>query len=150
LPVEGGYRIKGSWDYSSGCDVGTHFPGMTLLNSADSAVPAGVGWVLFDRDALEVIDNWNVIGMQGTGSRRVVAQEVFVPEHRVMPRADAQGRMVSEFPGQALHANPLYHGRKVPVLISEAAAAAVGAARGALDVYDACRTPALPAWTSEC
>jgi len=65
-----------------------------------------------------------------------VVEEVFVPEHRVMPWADAQGRMVAEFPGLAVHANPLYHGRKVPVLISEVTAVAVGAARGALDVYD--------------
>jgi 3-hydroxy-9,10-secoandrosta-1,3,5(10)-triene-9,17-dione monooxygenase len=136
LPAEGGYRVKGTWDYSSGCDVGTHFLGMTLLNSADSPVPAGLGWVLFDRDQFKVIDNWNVIGMQGTGSRRVVVEEVFVPEHRVMLWADGQGRMVSEFPGLAVHANPLYHGRKVPVLISEVTSVAVGAARGALDVYD--------------
>jgi 3-hydroxy-9,10-secoandrosta-1,3,5(10)-triene-9,17-dione monooxygenase len=70
LPVEGGYRIQGTWDYSSGCDVGTHFLGMTLLNSADSPVPTGLGWVLFDRDQCRVVDNWNVIGMQGTGSSR--------------------------------------------------------------------------------
>ncbi|HTA42615.1 MAG TPA: hypothetical protein VK789_09220 [Bryobacteraceae bacterium] len=133
---EGGYRVKGTWDYSSGCDVGTHFLGMALLNRADSPVPTGLGWVLFDRDQFDVINNWNVMGMQGTGSRRVVVEEVFVPEHRVMPWADAQGRMVAEFPGLAVHANPLYHGRKVPVLISEVTAVAVGAARGALDVYD--------------
>jgi 3-hydroxy-9,10-secoandrosta-1,3,5(10)-triene-9,17-dione monooxygenase len=135
-PAEGGYRVKGTWDYSSGCDVGTHFLGMALLNSADSPVPTGLGWVLFDRHQFNVIDNWNVIGMQGTGSRRVVVEEVWIPKHRVMPWTDAQGGMVSEFPGLAVHPNPPYHGRKVPVLILEAAAVAVGAARGALDIYD--------------
>lgn len=127
--VEGGYRVKGTWDYSSGCDVGTHFLGMAILGG-------GLAWVLFDRDQFSIIDNWNVIGMQGTGSRRVVVDELFVPEHRVMPWTDAQGTLVSEFPGLAFHANPLYHGKKVPVLISEVTAVAVGAARGALDVYD--------------
>jgi 3-hydroxy-9,10-secoandrosta-1,3,5(10)-triene-9,17-dione monooxygenase len=136
LPAEGGYQVKGTWDYSSGCDIGTHFLGMTLLNSADSPVPTGIAWVLFDRDQFKVIDNWNVIGMQGTGSRRLVVEEVFVPEHRVMLWADAQGAMVTLFPGLAVHANPLYHGRKTPVLISEVTAVAVGAARGALDIYD--------------
>ncbi|MBV9503702.1 MAG: oxidoreductase [Acidobacteriia bacterium] len=135
-PVEGGYRVKGAWDYSSGCDVGTHFLGMTLLNREDSPVPAGLAWVLLDRHQFNIVDNWNVIGMQGTGSRRVVVEEVFVPEHRLMRWADAQGKMASAFPGLALHANPLYHGSKVPVLISEIASVAVGAARGALDVYD--------------
>lgn len=135
-PVEGGYQVKGTWDYSSGCDIGTHYLGMAVLHSADSSVPPSLGWVLFDRDQFKVVDNWNVIGMQGTGSRRVVVEEVFVPEHRVMLWTDAQGRMVTEFPGLTVHANPLYHGRKVPVLISEVTAVAVGAARGALDIYD--------------
>ena len=25
VPVDGGYRIKGAWDYSSGCELATHF-----------------------------------------------------------------------------------------------------------------------------
>jgi 3-hydroxy-9,10-secoandrosta-1,3,5(10)-triene-9,17-dione monooxygenase len=136
MPVEGGYRVKGTWDYSSGCDVGTHFLGMALLNSADSPVPAGLGWVLFDRNQFTVVDNWNVFAMQGTGSRRVVVEEVFVPHHRIMPWTNAKGKPVTDFPGLAVHANPIYHGSKVPVLISEVTAVSVGAARGALDVYD--------------
>ena len=136
VAVEGGYRVKGTWDYSSGCDVGTHFLGMALLTRPDSPGPSGLGWVLFDRDQFQIVDNWNVIGMQGTGSRRVVVEEVFVPGYRVMPWTDAQGRMVAEFPGLKVHSNPLYHGKKVPVLISEVTAVAIGAARGALDVYD--------------
>lgn len=136
VAVEGGYRVKGTWDYSSGCDAGTHFLGMALLHKTDSSVPIGLGWVLFNRDQFTITDNWNVIGMQGTGSRRVVVEEVFVPDYRVMAWTDAEGRIVSDFPGLAAHANPLYHGRKVPVLISEVTAVAVGAARGALDVYD--------------
>src|SRR5579863_9073449 len=27
VPADGGYRVRGTWDYSSGCDVGTHFSG---------------------------------------------------------------------------------------------------------------------------
>src|SRR5262249_11920575 len=31
IPVEGGYRIKGAWDYSSGCDLATHFFGGVMI-----------------------------------------------------------------------------------------------------------------------
>jgi 3-hydroxy-9,10-secoandrosta-1,3,5(10)-triene-9,17-dione monooxygenase len=27
VPVDGGYRIDGWWDYGSGCDTATHFIG---------------------------------------------------------------------------------------------------------------------------
>src|ERR1035438_4669863 len=75
---------------------------------SDSPVPTGLGWVLFDLDQDQVIDNLNVPGVQGAGARRVVVEEVFVPEHRVMLWGDALGTMVTEFPGLAVHANPLY------------------------------------------
>ena len=39
-------------------------------------------------------------------------------------------------PGHALHPNPMYHGWLAPLLISEVAAVSVGAARGALDIYE--------------
>jgi 3-hydroxy-9,10-secoandrosta-1,3,5(10)-triene-9,17-dione monooxygenase len=52
-----------------------------------------------------------------------------------MSWADLEGRMVQDHPGLALHTNPFYHAKKVPVLLSEVASVAVGAARGALDVY---------------
>src|ERR1700689_3791923 len=119
--TDGGYRVQGTWDYSSGCDVGTHFMGMALVTSPESPVPLGVAWVLFDRDQFSIIDNWNVMGMQGTGSRRVVVEEQFVPEHRLMPWANVEGKMVQDHPGLALHDNPFYHAKKVPVLISEVA-----------------------------
>jgi 3-hydroxy-9,10-secoandrosta-1,3,5(10)-triene-9,17-dione monooxygenase len=136
IPVDGGYRIRGTWDYSSGCDVGTHFLGMSLIMSPESPAPLGTAWVLFDRDQFRIVDNWNVIGMQGTGSRRVVVEEQFVANHRLTPWTDSQGKMVEEHPGLAIHAGPLYHGKKVPVLISEVTSVAVGAARGALDIYE--------------
>jgi 3-hydroxy-9,10-secoandrosta-1,3,5(10)-triene-9,17-dione monooxygenase len=136
VPADGGFKVKGTWDYSSGCDVGTHFLGMTLVTSPESPAPLGTAWVLFDRDQYRIIDNWDVIGMQGTGSRRVVVEELFVPAHRVMPWTDSQGQMIQDCPGRAIHRNPMYHGRIVPVLISEVTSVAVGAARGALDIYD--------------
>ena len=134
-PVEGGYRVKGTWDYASGCDAGTHFMGMALIMSPESPVPQGTSWILFDRDECEIVDNWSVFGMRGTGSKRVVIAERFVPEHRASPWTDAEGRMVVKPADRSIYGTPLYHGGLVPVLISELASVAVGAARGALDEY---------------
>jgi 3-hydroxy-9,10-secoandrosta-1,3,5(10)-triene-9,17-dione monooxygenase len=135
VPVAAGYRIQGTWDYASGCDVGTHFLGVAAIVSPDSPAPLGTLWVLFDRNQYEIVDNWSVFGMQGTGSRRVVVRECFVPAHRTTPWTDAHGRMVFKQPDRAIYPSPLYHGRIVPALISELASVAVGAARGALDLF---------------
>ena len=136
VPVDGGYRVKGAWDYASGCDLATHFIGSTLVQDRQSKNPPGNIWVLFDRDQYEIVDNWRVIGMQGTGSRRVVVEELFVPEHRVIQMANPQGQRFHDHPGRALHRSSMYQGRIIPLLVSETAAVAVGAARGALDIYD--------------
>jgi 3-hydroxy-9,10-secoandrosta-1,3,5(10)-triene-9,17-dione monooxygenase len=135
VPAEGGYRVKGAWDYASGCDLATHFFGSTLVHDPETKASLGNAWILFDRDQFKIVDNWNVIGMQGTGSRRVVIEDAFVAADRALWFLDGQGRPVRDQPGHALHPNPMYHGWLAPLLISEVAAVSVGAARGALDIY---------------
>jgi 3-hydroxy-9,10-secoandrosta-1,3,5(10)-triene-9,17-dione monooxygenase len=135
VPADGGYRVKGAWDYASGCDLATHFFGSTMVQDPETKAPLGNAWILFDRDQFKIVDNWNVIGMQGTGSRRVVIQDAFVTADRALWFLDGQGRPVRDQPGHAVHPNPMYHGWLAPLLISEVAAVSVGAARGALDVY---------------
>jgi 3-hydroxy-9,10-secoandrosta-1,3,5(10)-triene-9,17-dione monooxygenase len=136
VPADGGYRVKGAWDYASGCDLATHFFGSTMVHDPETKAPLGNAWILFDRDQFKVVDNWNVIGMQGTGSRRVVIEDAFVTADRALWFLDGQGRPVRDQPGHAVHSNPMYHGWLAPLLISEVAAVAVGAARGALDIYE--------------
>jgi 3-hydroxy-9,10-secoandrosta-1,3,5(10)-triene-9,17-dione monooxygenase len=136
VPANGGYRVKGAWDYASGCDLATHFFGSTMVHDTETKALLGNAWILFDRDQFRIVDNWNVIGMQGTGSRRVVIEDAFVPADRALWFLDGQGRPVRDQPGHALHPNPMYHGWLAPLLISEVAAVSVGAARGALDIYE--------------
>lgn len=134
VPVPGGYRIKGAWDYVSGCDIATHFIGGALVVD-EGGKPQGSIVVTFDRKDYSIVDNWDMAGMQGTGSKRVVIEEVFVPERRTIRWTNAAGESAIERPGRAIHANPMYFGRTVPFLVSESTAVVVGAAYGALDVY---------------
>jgi 3-hydroxy-9,10-secoandrosta-1,3,5(10)-triene-9,17-dione monooxygenase len=136
VPVDGGLRVTGAWDYASGCDLATHFFGSTMVRDPATKALLGNAWICFDRDQFTIVDNWNVIGMQGTGSRRVVIEDAFVSADRALWFIDGAGRPVRNQPGHALHPNPMYHGWLAPLLISEVAAVAVGAARGALDNYE--------------
>lgn len=134
-PVDGGIRVKGAWDYASGCDLATHFFGSAMVRDRETKALLGNAWILFDRDQFRIVDNWNVIGMQGTGSRRVVIDDALVPADRALWFINGQGQPIRDQPGHALHPNPMYHAWISPLLISEVAAVCVGAARGALDIY---------------
>jgi len=136
VPDGEGYRVTGAWDYASGCDLATHFFGSTMVRDRQTQASLGNAWILFDREQFKIVDNWDVIGMQGTGSRRVVIDDALVPAHRALWFLDGQGSPIRDHPGHALHPNPMYHGWLAPLLISEVAAVSVGAARGALDLYE--------------
>ena len=128
----GGYRVTASWPSASGCDLGTHHLGSAIVHDA---VPAKVVQVLLTRDQYRIVDDWNVMGMQGTGSKRVVVKDAFVAAHRTIP-AVAPGRGAEPAMRARLYDNPMYLGRIASFLIAESTAVAVGAARGALDLYE--------------
>jgi 3-hydroxy-9,10-secoandrosta-1,3,5(10)-triene-9,17-dione monooxygenase len=135
-PVPGGYRVKGAWDYVSGCDLATHFIGGCRLVDSDAPAPGGSILICIDRKDYTIIDNWQVFGMQGTGSKRIVVAEMFLPAVRTMPFTDADGMLVNDRPGWAVIDNPMYRGRTTPFLVAESTAVVVGAAYGALDAYE--------------
>ncbi len=147
IPVDGGYRISGAWPSASGIDHSTHFVTMAAVadDGASPGAPPRAVLVLFDRSQYQVRDDWQVMGMQGTGSKTVVASDVFVPEH-LTASTKGLGRVSDvTIRGPDLYSNPMYTERIGPFLIGETAAVAVGAAYGALDLYEEMmRTKAAP------
>ena len=93
IRVEGGYRLTGTWGFASG---GRH----TKMLGAHSAVqnPDGTPHMrhgrpddrsfLFPRSDARIIDDWNVLGLRGTGSDTYVVTDLFIPEAHA-PARDA-------------------------------------------------------------
>jgi 3-hydroxy-9,10-secoandrosta-1,3,5(10)-triene-9,17-dione monooxygenase len=131
-PVPGGYRVKGGWDYVSGCDLATHFIGGCLVKDPS---PQGSILIVIDRADYTIIDNWSMFGMQGTGSKRIEVKEMFLPASRAMPFTTEKGELINRRPGWEIVTNPMYSGRTTPFLVAESTAVVVGAAYGALDCY---------------
>ena len=140
VPVDGGYRLNGTWSFASGCDASSWVKLGALITAADAKPPPDQGpgqafegaFFLLPIDDCEIVDNWFVCGLAGTGSKDIVVSDVFVPAHRILLFADARSGTA---PGANHHRNPLY---RMPLLIHGAsmlASTAVGAARGALDAY---------------
>ena len=135
MPVAGGYRITASWPSASGCDIGTHHIGSAAIAGADGKPTAQVIQLLLTRDQYRIVDDWHVMGMQGTGSKRIVAEDAFVPAQRTTPAAGV-GRG-SEPASRARPARKPALSRPRALLPDRRdRVVAIGAARGALDIYE--------------
>ncbi|RIV82621.1 oxidoreductase [Aurantiacibacter xanthus] len=133
IPVPGGYRVTAGWRNGSGVDIATHFMPLVMIQGEGEPVPAQI---LVDRSQYEIVDDWDVIGMRGTGSKKVVAEDIFVPEHRVM-RCHGMARGAEPLSLKCTTSdNPMYSTAISPFLISQTASVAVGTARAALDHYE--------------
>jgi 3-hydroxy-9,10-secoandrosta-1,3,5(10)-triene-9,17-dione monooxygenase len=131
--ADGGYRWTGRGFFSSGVD---HCQWLTAaINVRDEeAGTEGRKWFLIPRADFEVIDDWNVIGLRGTGSKTIVVTDAFIPAHRVLEDTDLQ-RGTS--PGRAVNDHPMYGGISQANFTAAMAAPAIGAARGLLAAYAA-------------
>ena len=67
-PVDGGYRLNASWPSASGCDLGTHHLGSAIVMDSDGKPTTRVIQLMLTRDQYRIVDDWHVMGMQGTGS----------------------------------------------------------------------------------
>lgn len=105
--VDGGLTISGHWGFSSGVDVCEWNMLSCLVKEGDKVVDWCV--CLVPRQDYEIIDDWQTMGMCGTGSRSVTCQDVFVPAHRVLSMHLANP--AHEFPGFKVHTNSMF---KVP------------------------------------
>lgn len=128
--MKGGWRIAGKWGFSSGCDHAAWFLLGTRL-PADNGGP-GISFCLVPRSDIVIDDNWHVMGMSGTGSKNIVVEEAFVPDHRAMATALIHG---GEGMRRRTGVPPLYrlpHGVSVPFLL---AAPSIGVAQSLLDLH---------------
>lgn len=135
VPVEGGYRITGTWRYCSGSPYSTHFfPTITVPAQGDE--PEYRAWAVVSREDYTVLDDWGaVIGMRGSGSNGITMTDVFVPSHHVV--ADTWTVEASEASvGYLIHENPTYAGVFLGFAEGEVAAVSSGLAYAALDEFE--------------
>lgn len=83
-----GVRVSGTWAAASGCeDADWALLGVALPGAAGD--PPAAATVLVPVRDLRVKDTWHVAGLRGTGSQSLVAEDVLVPEHRIITAAVA-------------------------------------------------------------
>ena len=93
VPVEGGYRVSGRWQFGSGCHESSWMLGsFQILEDGEprrNAEGRPLYWRgIFSRAEAEIVPgSWDVAGLRGTGSFDWTVDNVFLPERRTMVHA---------------------------------------------------------------
>jgi 3-hydroxy-9,10-secoandrosta-1,3,5(10)-triene-9,17-dione monooxygenase len=130
-PAKGGFMLNGVWPFGSGSQYAQWlFLGAAILNERGEVVDEA-DLLVPSRD-VTIKDDWNVTGLRGTGSCTIVAQDVFVPEHRYL---SLRALIAGKTPGAALHDGALYKSAGVPVLTLALAPCSLGISRAAMAAF---------------
>lgn len=77
--VDGGWMVDGTWKFASGCKgadmlgvgIGAAVPGQPGAKPRTAVLPP---------EQVEIVDNWDVMGLAGTGSHDLKVTQQFVPD----------------------------------------------------------------------
>ncbi|HKM71560.1 MAG TPA: hypothetical protein VJX94_16145 [Stellaceae bacterium] len=128
--MPGGWRLSGHYPFSSGCDYAQWaIIGAFLGEKGD---PRGVAYLLVRLAEVEIVDDWQVLGLRGTGSKSLVLDNVFVPEHRSVMVSDL---FAGTPPGALVHPDyPLLRAPRGFLVSYSLPPVAIAVARRALDI----------------
>jgi 3-hydroxy-9,10-secoandrosta-1,3,5(10)-triene-9,17-dione monooxygenase len=128
--VPGGVMFSGRHAFGSGVDHadwvvcgGFRYEGDRQLARAFFLVP---------KAEIEVLDDWKVLGLGGTGSKSFVVKDVFVPDHRIM---DAAANETDPMPGSSINTAAIFRLPRASSASSAFASLSVGIAEACLDTW---------------
>ena len=120
--VDGGYRLSGRWNFSSGFPHATWLAALTPVYRPGESEPFETRTMLLPKERARMIDVWRVGGLRGTGSQSFETRGLFVPAARSYPTTAASRER-----------GPLYVIPTTLLFCSGFATVALGAARAGLD-----------------
>ena len=126
-PVDGGYRITGRWGFNTGC-LDAHWAFLGAMIEGREG-PDGHIVTLIPYRELEIVDDWYVSGLAGTGSSTVRGDDVFVPTHRTQLMQEEAAASYATANRNA--DRPLYRIPRAPFIVANSLGAPLGLARAA-------------------
>ena len=78
-----GYRISGRWNFASGVLYSEWIGLGTMIQLPDSTEPEFCMPIMRTSE-VEVLRNWDVLGLRGSGSNSVIVEDVYVPMERIL------------------------------------------------------------------
>ncbi|WP_404302796.1 acyl-CoA dehydrogenase family protein [Alicycliphilus denitrificans] len=131
-PVKGGYRFSGRWGFSTGSEHCDWLFLGGLLPRKDGSGQLEHTTFLVPKSDYRIEENWDVIGLRGTGSHDIVVEDVFVPEHRTQRTNDHSD---AGCPGRETNPGWLYRIPFTQVFQRAVSSACIGALDGAVNSF---------------
>ena len=127
VPVSGGYRLTGRWNFSSGCRHATWMATVAPVKhpSHDAEPSSSKGedrMLIMPKADVTLVDVWQVSGLRGTGTFSFEVKDIFVPSARTFNPSDTPREE-----------GPLYVMPMLLLFASGFACTALGVARTALN-----------------
>ena len=121
-PVAGGYRVTGRWQFGSGIQHAEWVSAGARVTNGFDGYPRQLR-VIMPRHKVKVHDNWQVMGLRGTGSCDFSVDDLFVPD----------GFAWDSTLTEPVRGGALYRLGRPGFVTNEHSAFALGVARRALD-----------------
>lgn len=137
--VDGGLIISGAWPYATGC-LWSDWAEVMVPLIDDQGNFLDALWCFVPMTDLTVEDTWYCMGMKATGSNTLHADNLFVPEHRVVSMLGPKGVLAGVQNNPYAESEPLY---RIPLSMAGTictTGSVIGAAQAALD-YVLDKTP---------
>src|SRR5690606_17064355 len=130
--VEGGYKLSGHWGFSSGSKhCGWAFLGAMVPPEKEGEAP-DYRTFLVPRSDYQIVDNWDVSGLEGTGSHDIVVEDAFVADIRTLrsiPGSACNG------PANEVNTHPIFRLPFGQIFVRAVCSSAIGCLRGVTNSY---------------
>ena len=146
VAADGGYLVSGRTSFNSNCRAADWVLCEAMIYDNDEqrldddGVPQGLFMFFPMRDAV-IVENWDTMGMRGTGSHDIEVTDLFVPKERTAPLAPLESTCPA-FSG------PLHRLGIWPALAINGVTA-LGVAQAAIDAFIDLAGNKTPAYTSK-
>lgn len=128
-PTDGGVIVNGKWSFNTGS--------LHAKWNANAAVLAGPDgqfqpiMTLIPMEQLQIIDDWHTAGLRGTGSISTVAENVFLPNDRVLQ----MGPVIAGIHQAQGDYAPIWKAPFMPTACATVTATALGLAKAAKEAF---------------
>ena len=129
-PTDGGVLVNGKWGFISGA-LHAQWQEVIAILIPPEGEPYPI-MALVPLSDLLIVDDWHTSGLKGTGSVSTVAQNLFIPQERVLPLPMVlQGQHASKSNADS----PIYRAPLLPVAAASSVGTLLGAAIAARDIF---------------
>jgi indole-3-acetate monooxygenase len=130
VAVPGGFRVSGHWNYGSFIHHSHWTVGNSIVLDGDTVRRDGDGapdirFMIMPTSAVEIVDNWHVSGLRGTGSCDFRVHDLFVPEEHTL----------SAFAAKPVQPGTLYATPLITIFAASIPCVSIGIARAAIDAF---------------